>query len=398
MLLLLLLPLLVSPAAKAGDPHVEAAALAAHAYADTVGRFWIGTSKQGHLQDQNPAYHHPASLWEVAQGVNVLWGYWKLTGSADAASRIAAWWAWAEASRFGRDFAGCGHESVNNFAQDDLAWNVGAYLRVYDATRNPHALAAARAALDCADRRWWDTGFAGGGYWYADDRKNKSSYQAVLMLDCVWYYQITGDRRYLQRAVDGEAWLAGHMLRDGNGAGNPDDGLYWCDLWVATGTWGGITAPDQIEEGSSNTGLYANTSAALLDARLYAILGTPAYLARLRRTASGIRRLEVQHLPDGDILLNDRDASDDAFSIVPFAAEVLPRLAAPERAAWVALLGRTARRIMAQDRAADGSYGASWAGPPDGHYAELTGGKVIRQDLRVSAQAAAIVIAAAAAN
>jgi hypothetical protein len=391
----LMMPIAFCSTVLAAQP-TTARILADQSYSDFVKYFWEGSSGAGHLKTYVPELRHVASLWELSQGVNVIWSYWKLTGSADAARRIQAWWSWAQKSEFGKDFSGCGSGTINNGAQDDLAWNVGAFLRVYEIARDRRSLTAAKEALDCAYSRWWDTSFEGGGYWYTDEHVNKSSYQLVLLVDTMWYYDFTGDIVYQHRALEGERWAVAHLRRTGAGLGNPNDGLFWCDLMAGTRTWDGVNSPYQVSEGASQTGLYANMSAAVLDERLYDLTGTPVYLGRLRQTANGIRRYEVEHVGRSDILLNDRDASDDAFSIFQFSSGVLPLLPTAERTAWVALLHATAESIMAHDRAQDGTYGGSWAGPPDGNYKRISFGKVIRQDLRISAQAAAVVIAAAA--
>ena len=175
----------------------------------------------------------------------------------------------------------------------------------------------------------------------------------------------------------------------------PTDGLLWMDTQPnGTAPYGisqSTNQPYGIYEAGSVTMLEANMAYAVLESRLYAITGNTAYLTRLNQVATGMRSHEM--VSSTNIVLNDRDASDNAFAVYYYAHEVIPRLTGTAgtqldktslvTTAWAAALNA---------RCANGTYGGSWEGPCQGLWFKAhQGGSNF--EIAVSAQAAAMIVA-----
>ena len=82
------------PAVGAAAPMPTKAALqedARKALTDLLENFWVGTATEGHFT---------ADSWGGAEAADALYAWWKITGSSDAASRIAAHWEVGEEQVF----------------------------------------------------------------------------------------------------------------------------------------------------------------------------------------------------------------------------------------------------------------------------------------------------------
>ena len=395
-----------APPARAATP--DALATARRAIQDLLAHFWVGPAATGHIQYGCPK--RGGCMWEGAQVANALYGWWRITGSADAAARIAAHWAWLKAGHPATDFTTCGRPSEENYALDDTAWDISFMLQAAEVTHDPAALADARGALDCARARWWDTEF-GGGYHYSDTEPGKGNYQTVLILDELEYHRQSGDAAYLARAKQDEAWVASHLLitPEQSVVAPAGVGLYF-NLYRANGCHGGpgpVGCPYHMRVSNiaqDQTMLVANMAMCVIDTRLAKITGDPAYHARAMATAAAIRRTETNAanpyrgaLGGIDVLTDDQDANVNAYEAINYALEVVPLLPADGQYADGGVLRATAAAIMANDRRADGLYGGDWQGPPDGvwsHHGNNSG----PDRMVVSANAVAMVVAAAGAK
>lgn len=314
----------------------------------------------------------PGSLWQYSMAANVIYSYWKETGSVDAADRMKAWWTKVQSEITLEDLGKCGVGTVNT-ASDDSAWDILFFLEVYEVTKDPKALKTAKGLLDCAWNRWSDHGDAGcigtgaavgSGIWYSDKCDVKSSYQNAYTLGAYWYYQISHDSLYRTRSIKLDDWVSENLLRNGQivqGKRFPDDGLYWADM-KNNGEINGVERPYQIKPLSSVVLLAGDMAQAVLDARLYTETHDPIYLARLQKTARGI---QTYHRAENAVVVSNRDTRVDGMFAFLYAKEVVPLLR--DHMSFDAnAIRMLAESIHAKDRLSDGTYSGSWTGPADG--------------------------------
>jgi hypothetical protein len=369
---------------------------AERAYGEFLQRFWDGSPAAGHLTSKpGEAPRVPKGyLWGYAHGINVLYSWWKFgppAARADTAARVGASWRWIQTNWTLNDMHTCGG-GTTNAAMDDATWSAQGMLDIAEVTGDRTALVAARSILDCAWDRWHDNAL-GGGLWYFDQHHTKSNYQGSYALATFIYFQMTGDTVYRDRAVALENWAASVLLRGGQtvaGHQYPNDGLYWMAI-NATGVPAGFANPYAIAMTASSAMIEAQMAFAVLDARLFAATGTPAYRERARSAAGAITRFEL--VRGTNIYLNDRDAYVDGFAACLFANDVVKApnlLTAEQAAAHIAALRATARSIVQNDRGGVGMYGGDWQGPYAGVWDRhgSDGGKLL-----VSAQAINVAIA-----
>jgi len=345
---------------------------------DLLANFWVGTPSGGHINYSCGL--KGGCMWEGAQAANVLYSWWKITGSADAATRIAAHWRWMKSEHpNAADFTTCGGPSRENYASDDTGWDIAYFLQAYDVTHDQAALSDAKGALECARGRWWDQTF-GGGYWYDDHKTGKGAYQTILILDELTYYQFTGDAAYLKLAKDDEAWMVSHLLIGPNQStvSPAGVGLYFT-AYTATGCKGApgpAGCPYHMNVSNiaqDQTMLVANMAMSVVDSRLFHITNDPAYQARMLSTAAGIRRTETNAanaahgaLNGMNVFTDDQDANVNAFEAAAYLLEVVPHLPPGGGYADGAVFKATAEAIMANDRLPNGFYGGDWQGPVNG--------------------------------
>lgn len=368
---------------------------AQRAYGEFIQKYWDGTPTAGHLTGKRGEMHVPKGyLWGNAQGVNVLYSWWKFgppNGRADAAARIGASWAWMQTNWTLADMGTCGVGTTNT-AMDDATWSAQGMLDIAEVTGDTTALTFARAVLDCAWTRWHDDTL-GGGLWYSDSRHSKSNYQGSYALATYIYFQMTGDTAYRDRAIGLENWAAAVLLRNGQSvAGHqyPKDGLYWMSV-DAAGMPAGFTKPYQISMTASGAMIEAQMAFAVLQARLFGATGNPDYRQRARMVSDAIAQHEL--VRGTNIYLNDRDAYVDGFAAPMFANDVVkaPNLLTPtQMAEHTGYLQATARSILQNDRGGVGMYGGDWQGPYEGVWARHGSGG---EKFLVTAQAITVAIA-----
>lgn len=342
-------------------------------------------------------------FWEYVTGVNAIYAYYQVTGSPDAKLRLGAMWRYIQ-QHWTRELVGRCGVGTTSTAQDDASWGALGLIELADALEDPLALEWAHALLDCAYERWHDLEL-GGGLWYNDAHREKSSYQAIYALDCQLFFRLTGNITFRDRAIELERWAATALLRRGQmppvGNGSvpppgaripyPDDGMYWEGV-LPDGTANGWERPDDIRMAGSVSFLCGNMAFAALNALLYAQTKEAQHLERLVGTGRGMAKLE--RVAGRDIFLNDRDAFADgtaAYWYTCLAAPLMPLVGAANRAT----INATAASIASHDRSAAGRYGGDWQGPPNpgGKWAAV--GSVDSQ-LRVMAQGVTMLFAAEA--
>jgi hypothetical protein len=377
---------LFSSAAGAADK--QDAANAERAYRDMIKRFWTGPPDSGHLamitQTDNvegQARELPPAkgwLWQYAEGWNPIYAYWKITGSADAKTRLAAEWRWITENWSFADMSLCGRVGRQSASsQDDSSWASMGLLQLYDATGDRKAMAFAKSVIECATKRWSDN-VTGGGLWYEDDHSARTGKQVSngnFGLSIITLYDDTCrlgncDVNFLNQAKSITAWGANRLMRE--------DGLYWMGVGADGQPIDG-DRPNKISQGVSVVSLFGNMGFAALDAVLFRITKEPTYRDHMIKTVDAILKRETV---DG-VFLDDRDARGNGYVAWNFVADVLPQLPDPEPAKAAVLA--TARAVATKDRGPDGAYGGDWNGPVEGVWEGL---KLHRDRLEISANAA----------
>jgi uncharacterized protein YyaL (SSP411 family) len=320
------------------------------------------------------------SLWASSQFYNVLYAYHKITNDSLIGQMLASDWRHTKSEFTRNEFVTCGHDSTENWASDDTAWDANYFLEAYTITNDRVALDYAQGAIQCALQRWGD-GHIDQGLWYSDKRDIKSLYQAALLVPSLQLYEITKDDHRLEEARQLYAWAESHLLRG--------DGLYWCNY----GQNGpdGAGRPNDIHTAGSVTFIGGNMAMAVAQARFYKITGDPTYLNLVDRTTGAI--LDHLRSPDG-ILIDDRDAWVDGFFAPAWGQEAIPL--AKRRADAAATLDRTAGAIFTKGRTFDGFYDGDWGASPEPEHSAWTRHGSTPQQIMTSANAVAIIVAAAA--
>src|SRR5262249_39164745 len=153
-----------------------------------------------------------------------------------------------------------------------------------------------------------------------------------------WYYQLSGNRTYRDRAISIDDWLFLNLQRRGqklNGQTYPNDGVYFVGM-NKDGSVEGAQFPSLVAQTCSTVMLVGDMSTASLGARLYADTHNDLYLARLRKTAEGIRAIHSWPGVAGTVCSNNssghtlgalfsaRDARVDGWASVFYARHVVP--------------------------------------------------------------------------
>jgi hypothetical protein len=391
--LLWLLPCTCSAASGASGDDAHYLSRSSEAINDLVGHFWLGDTANGHIvatwnglvASAQPNGRLPdarGGTWEAGTLANVLYGYYEITHSEDAAQRLRSEWRYIKAAYSRNDLTACGHSSHANFASDDAGWNARFFLQLYEVAGDDLALDYAKAAVECAFSRWQDQRF-GGGLWYSDERKTKSLYQAALALDAFSIFERTDDRRFLSYAESSYEWIEKTLLRS--------DGLYWCDVTEAGPL--GKERPEDIHLAGSVTFLAGNMVMALLHAHLFKLNGQEDYRQRAIRTTQGILAKLVDRQ---GLLLDDRDAWTNGTFVQQWVQEALPVVGEIPAHQGADVIKRTADAIFEKDRTPDGYYGGDWGGPADPAKAAWAKHRTVPQQITTSSNAVAVILAAAA--
>ena len=347
---------------------------------DLINNFWQGDSKTGYLRPTwqglpEDLADERGAIWEAAEVLFNIYDMWVLTGDEQYKDYMVA-----EANYFKTSFRPEELEEAGallHTASDDCAWHAMLYLNFHTVTGDEWFVERAINLLDNAYERWHDDTI-GGGMWYRDDSDSKSLYEAGIALDWLRIWEITGEQRFYDLALESYEWLHTALGRE--------DGLYFCET-MESGPRGEFS-PNDIHEAGSVSFLGGNMCMASLSAKFYQITGDQRYLDRAYATNAGI----LQVYDKDGVLLNDRDAWTNGTFTSFYVSEVL---SLPDTEAMQELLKSTARSIAANDRTADGYYGGSWQGPADGAGSIWASGGSIAQQTMTSGSTVAILIGAA---
>lgn len=207
------LALSVSPLIPNGTPRAHAfeeadAKTAIEAYNDA---FWDASAKYFWKTSKHDGYQDfwvEAELWEL-----VMDAYLNATDpelKAKLRTQIDDVFDGAVA-KYGQDW-------TNNPFNDDIMWWAMGSARAYEITKDPRYLERAEYYFNYVYDTQWDDEFAGGGIWWkSDDRTTKNACINFPAAEAaVFLYNITDNEKYLDAAIKIYHW-GKTMLTDGNG-------------------------------------------------------------------------------------------------------------------------------------------------------------------------------------
>jgi len=332
--------------------------LAKTAVNDLLAHWWIGDAKTGHLMPTHGGCEAKGRgvIWERGVLICALEGLGATTGDADCGERIRAQWLHDTQLYKPAELDACGPGSPAPWC-DDAAWALLYYVTAFQQTGDPAALDRAKGMIRNIRTRWHD-GALDGGLWYNEQRKVKSLYSVAFVYGCLGVHEATGDRAYLDIALEEYNWIESHLLRA--------DGLYWCDFSA-----GPPANPDQprgpvgsdraghIAVASSVVYLGGNMGMGACQAYLWQLTGGDRWRVTALRTADAL----AAHLSDrSGCFINDRDAFTNGI-FASFWARRMIGIVGTQHASFAALRA-TAKRIAAR-RTTDAyrpAYGTGGAG------------------------------------
>ena len=338
--------LLKTLSADAPDYHLQLAALAVD---DLIANFWEGDNVTGKLRPVFKGYpknllDERGQIWEAAEVLFNIYDLWVLTGEESYRQYMVA-----EANYFRDVFKADELEQAGvapfHTSNDDCAWNAMLFCCFYRVTGDWWFVERAIRLLDNAYDRWHDSEL-GGGLWYNDTHGSKALYETGIALTWLRLWEITGEQRFYDLALESYEWMHTALGRD--------DGIYYCEA-----DQNGPKGDGKVQESHSCSFLGGNMAMAALSAKFYKLTGEQKYLDRVYATNEGI----LKWYNNDGVLLNDRDAWTNGTFASYYASEVL---SLPNTEAMQKLVKDTAISIIQNDRTADGYYGGSWQGPADG--------------------------------
>ena len=347
--------------------------LAAQSYNDLIANYWNSAGNYiyaTHGGTIRPDPNDLGSPWERFTMVSVLDQYRRMTGSADAQSKIEAdmnkfFELYRDSASSTTSSAACNvGDGTYNVASDDAGWAAMLYMTYYNACigstnattreRAGYLREWAKTTFNNAFDRWrYDVNgvFEGITYGDAAERGYYTSLYAVGLATAA--FQIYDSDNTLTAYRDKATMIVDAL----NQYHTRSDGLYWCDvLKDATRTPNGTERPYDIREAGSVSFLGGNMAMAALNGRLYRTTGDTAYLERALKGMDAIIATEVS----GGIYLNDRDGWTDGQFAYMFASDALTLPGVDPRCEQ--LLYSTAVSIGANARTSDGHYKAEWGG------------------------------------
>lgn len=335
------------------------------------------------------------TFWQMAQFHKLLFGQWRLDGSAAAGAAIRANWTAVRRTYTLAQLQADGRDDQSVSVSDDAGWKAAFLAQAHAVTHDPEALHALEEMIAATTARFLDpdqprlthgTTPAGRplyssphGILYAAARDRhayatygrvSTLYEATLALAALYAYGQDRDPSYLSYATSVYGWIHGDLR---NVKESPDDtatGVYLCELTLDPETLrtGRLQAKNRyygkpVRALSAECG-GGTLALAVLAARLYRLTNDAAYLAEARSViaafvfpdAFGRRR-------GGDtVFVNARDPWTEGYWYPEVATEVLTLPGVDPQGAFRAALRATAAAIIAQ-RTPDGYYGADWSGP-----------------------------------
>jgi hypothetical protein len=358
------------------------------AIGDLVRGFWIGPTDTGYPVLSYQGWgSYPPTIWSMSTVIDNEYEWWKTTGSADAAARIRAEWAWIQRHYTTATITGCGSTTSGgyvytvNTATDDCAYNAKTLLQIYDVTGDALALSDAIALQACSAARWAS---GTGGLTYSDSFTFKYISQSQYMLNALAIYQFNGDAAQLAIATTENTFIQTNMLRA--------DGLYRSSV-NADNTPTNVGDPNPHIPGSAVC-LNGNMAMAVYAARQYAITGSGSWVTLITNTVTGMLAKEtVTSLSGTTVWMDDCDAFANGTLAPAFAREAVPLLSPNLRAQVSTIFANTAASIQSNDKdPTTGTYGGDWQGPYAGSWSAVGNGSIGTREA-VSAQAVLMLIA-----
>ena len=352
--------------------------LAELAVSDIMGHYWIGDLETGYFMPVWKGYPEDladerGAIWEMAMCMFAVYDMWVITGDETYKQYMIC-----EANYYKENFSDSLSDietagALLNTASDDCAWTALFMLNCYTVTEDMWFVERAINLLDDAYARWHDNQL-GGGLWYKDGDTAKSLYEVGIALSWLRIWEITGEQRFWDLALESYNWMHDYLGRE--------DGIYAISISSAG------QASGRISEAGSCSFLAGNMGMASLHAKLYSITGEQKYLDRVYATNAGI----VKNYDINGILLNDRDAWTNGTFATFYASWVL---SLPNTEEMQTLLKNTATSIVKNARTADGYYGGSWQGPADGPASIWASNGSVALQTMTSGTSVSIVVAAA---
>jgi len=353
-------------AEHAGAPEFRA--LASGAVDDLLGHWWVGDEKTGHLMPTHGGCETKGRgvIWERTVVICALEGLSMATGDTKLRDRIGAQWAWDKTQFTPKELEACGPGSPAPWC-DDASWQLLYYNVAFQQSGDTSAIDRAKGLIHHIHDRWSDDQLD-GGLWYNEQRKLKSLYAVAYVYGCLGVYEATGDRAYLDLALEEYQWIETHLLRP--------DHLYWCDYSIGPPADTdhprgpvGSGRGDHIHTAGSTVYLGGNMGMGACQAYLYQLTGDDVYRLAAIRTADALSA----HLTDSaGRYFNDRDAFNNGI-FGSFWARRMSGLIDGQHPSFVALRA-TAKSIAGSRTTADyhPAYGPGGAGYYPGDWAGST--------------------------
>ena len=333
--------------------------------------FWTGGPANGHFQN-----YCMLVLWEVAMGMLAMETEYHATHDEEIQARFVSEWKYLQELLPPNEMTG--PHTACNPACDDTAWSAMCLMSIYRMTGDRKALELAAKTVKQSYDFWQDES-VDNGLWYrfGDDMTareygwTKSVYCAGLILSALEYHEATvgtplQDDALFDRTLRLYQWIEQYLRRDGhkNFRGfevEVNDKYYFCDFVDNRDTGAfhpaGGAHPECIYEANSCSCLFGNTAMAVINAKLYDMLGDEVYLKKSIETANALAQSPYNH---GGIFLNDRDAWTNCSFMGHFVQLVLPRDGIDPQLKQI--LKNTALSIAEKCKTPEGFYYPEWSG------------------------------------
>lgn len=312
-------------------------------------------------------------FWHMAEGNNVLYWRWKMTGSEPVREMIRSQFReirahYNEAQLSSAAWSGYRADGIIN-VEDDASWAVAYFCQVHEATGDPAALRIAEALITSTYKTYEDPNHGNAGLLYALPGQDpghqgvSSSYEVVAARCAVYLFEQTSHGHLLAYAQQSWEWMHKYLRHP--------SGVYFAELDIRPRVGGAVNPdyrkpigwnrPGDIKRGGSIAFIGGTMGMASLSAALYMQSGDQKYLDEVRSIAAGMIRTDG-FLRSGDLLVNDRDGWTDGFTAPYLVEDALSLDGVDGDGKLKKALMNTALSITGH-RTSDGFYGADWSGP-----------------------------------
>ncbi len=369
--------------AQYGESDQRYLQLAKLAVGDQLKNWWQGDVETGRLTPTHTGRKTDKAdvLWEAAMTYYGIYDMWVVTKDDFYKNYLVR-----EATRIKGDYAEHPDHLENPAgrpgpASDDCAWSSMLYLIFYEVTGDMWWVERSANLCDNVEERWYDEEL--GGMCYSDAKDWMSLYETGIALSWFRVWEITGEQRYYDQALNSYTRLHNASIRE--------DGVYVCEVGKNGHIGNGPEGSGEewhVEEANSCSFLAGNMAMAALSAKFYKVTNDQKYLDRVYATNDGI----IKWYNNGGVLLNDRDAWTNGTYAAYYVSEVL---SLPNTEDMQELIRNTADSIMTRARTEDGRYGGSWQGPAMGNESIWFRSASIPKQAHTSACSISMVTAAA---